>query len=146
MVISKSSLLGSLYAVSISSLISGSSRAPRDFSRENPMPDAPWHHAIMKFSFLSETGKPNSLRSLKSGQSTPPIEPAETGSPWDQTAVLLYARVQMLSGCLPFCQAFDELRNYLRPHQRMKQAISLSAQRRVHLERMGDLKRMLQAA
>jgi putative transposase len=32
-----------------------------------------------------------------------------------------------------FCQAFDELRNYLRPRQRMKQAISLAGQRRVHL-------------
>jgi hypothetical protein len=45
-----------------------------------------------------------------------------------------------------FCQAFDELRNYLRPRQRMKQAISLSAQRRVHLERMENLKGMLQTA
>jgi transposase-like protein len=45
-----------------------------------------------------------------------------------------------------FCQAFDELRNYLRPRQRMKQAISLAEQRRVHLERMENLQGMLQAA
>lgn len=45
-----------------------------------------------------------------------------------------------------FCQAFDELRNYLRPRERMKQAISLAEQRRVHLERMENLQGMLQAA
>ncbi len=45
-----------------------------------------------------------------------------------------------------FCRAFDELRNYLRPRERMGEAVSLAEQRRVHLERMGALKALLQAA
>ncbi len=44
-----------------------------------------------------------------------------------------------------FCRAFDELRNYLRPRQRMGEAVSLAEQRRVHLEKMGALKALLQA-
>jgi len=45
-----------------------------------------------------------------------------------------------------FCSAFDELRNYLRPQQRMEEAASLTERRKVHLERIGSLKAMSQAA
>jgi putative transposase len=54
--------------------------------------------------------------------------------------------LQQNQAAYQFCQAFDELRNYLRARQRMKQANALAEQRRMHLERMGNLKGMLQAA
>jgi len=52
--------------------------------------------------------------------------------------------------CFPaasrFCTAFDELRNYLRPRERMRQSVSPSVQRTLFLERWSDLMTTLKAA
>jgi len=45
-----------------------------------------------------------------------------------------------------FCTAFDELRNYLRPRQRMRESVSLAQQRKLYLERFCQLESRLQAA
>lgn len=45
-----------------------------------------------------------------------------------------------------FCTAFDELRNYLRPRQRMRERVSLAQQRKLYLERFCLLKSSLLAA
>lgn len=45
-----------------------------------------------------------------------------------------------------FCCAFDELRNYLRPHCIMGEAISLSERRRAFLDRLVALQALLQVA
>lgn len=44
-----------------------------------------------------------------------------------------------------FCCAFDELRNYLRPHSTMGEPTSLSEQRRVFLDRLTTLKEGIRA-
>ena len=38
-----------------------------------------------------------------------------------------------------FCRAFEEVRQWFRPRQRMKQAVSLVAKRRLFVERFAEL-------
>jgi putative transposase len=45
-----------------------------------------------------------------------------------------------------FCTAYDELRNYLRPRERMRETPSLIDQRTLFLERWSDLMTMLETA
>ncbi len=45
-----------------------------------------------------------------------------------------------------FCCAFDELRNYLRPRQRMGETVSLEQQRRVFRERLAALQALMMVA
>ncbi len=45
-----------------------------------------------------------------------------------------------------FCCAFDELRNYLRPRQRMGETVSLEQQRRVFCERLAALQALMMVA
>lgn len=45
-----------------------------------------------------------------------------------------------------FCCAFDELRNYLRPHRTMGETISLPEQRQAFLQRLAALKALIRAA
>jgi transposase-like protein len=45
-----------------------------------------------------------------------------------------------------FCCAFDELRNYLRPHRTMGEAVSLLEQRQAFLQRLAALQTVIQAA
>jgi len=53
-------------------------------------------------------------------------------------------KFKSLQAASRFCTAFDELRNYLRPRDKMKQTLSLSAQRTLFLERWSALKMALQ--
>lgn len=45
-----------------------------------------------------------------------------------------------------FCQAFDEVRNYFRPRQRMREFVSLSERRHLFLNRVQQLQSIFQAA
>ena len=45
-----------------------------------------------------------------------------------------------------FCQAFEEVRQWFRPRQRMKQAVSLAVKRRLFVERFTALQTMRLAA
>ena len=45
-----------------------------------------------------------------------------------------------------FCRAFEEVRQWFRPRQRMKQAVSLAAKRRLFVERFAELRVMMLAA
>jgi putative transposase len=45
-----------------------------------------------------------------------------------------------------FCQAFEEVRQWFRPRQRMKQAVSLAVKRRLFMERFAALQAMMLAA
>ena len=45
-----------------------------------------------------------------------------------------------------FCQAFEEVRQWFRPRQWMKQAVSLTAKRRLFVERYAVLQAMMLAA
>ncbi len=46
-------------------------------------------------------------------------------------------------GASRFCRAFDELRNYFRPRQRMNEQVSLVRQRGLFVERFESLMGML---
>ena len=45
-----------------------------------------------------------------------------------------------------FCQAFEEVRQWFRPRQRMKQAVSLTDKCRLFVERFAELRVMMLAA
>jgi putative transposase len=45
-----------------------------------------------------------------------------------------------------FCHAFEEVRQWFRPRQRMKQAVSLAGKRRLFVERIAELRVMMLAA
>ena len=45
-----------------------------------------------------------------------------------------------------FCQVFEEVRQWFRARQRMNQAVSLAAKRRLFVERFATLNAMMMAA
>jgi putative transposase len=45
-----------------------------------------------------------------------------------------------------FCHAFEEVRHWFRPRQRMKQAVSLAVKRQMFVERFTILNEFLMAA
>ena len=45
-----------------------------------------------------------------------------------------------------FCQVFEEVRRWFRPRERMKQAVSLAAKRRLFVERFTALQAMMLVA
>ena len=50
------------------------------------------------------------------------------------------------SSAAPFCCAFDELRNYLRPRQRMGERVPLEQQRRLFHKRLATVHALMMAA
>jgi putative transposase len=51
-----------------------------------------------------------------------------------------------LASAARFCRAFDELRNYLRPPQRMGETVLLAQHRQVFRERLAALQALMMAA
>jgi len=51
-----------------------------------------------------------------------------------------------VKSAMRFCQAFEEVRQWFRPRQRMKQALSLADKRRLFVERFATLQAMMLAA
>lgn len=45
-----------------------------------------------------------------------------------------------------FCQAFDEVRKFLRPRERMAEFVSLSQQRKQFVERVDELQKLFKVA
>lgn len=50
-----------------------------------------------------------------------------------------------LENAKQFCQAFDEVKQFLRPRARMADLVSLSKQREQFVERVNELKDLFQA-
>jgi hypothetical protein len=46
----------------------------------------------------------------------------------------------------PFCRAFDEIRNFLRPTSTINQNVSLACRRVIHLQRVAALRDLISAA